>query len=90
MLILLVSLPGDLGLHCVSLGSGSQSPLSVQVVEFGPVSIIPGAQVKFTVTPSNAGPGSLNSKRLIKLSVSLFGLPQLAEDVYKPNNQKYL
>ena len=62
-----------------------QSPLSVQVVELGPVSVSRGAQVKFTVTPSNAGPGSLNSKRLIELSVSLIGSTQLAKDVYKPN-----
>jgi hypothetical protein len=42
----------DLPVHTGSLGSGSHSPVSVQVVEFGPISASPGGQLKLKVVPS--------------------------------------
>ena len=38
--------------HCSPLGSGSHSPVSVQVVELGPMSDSSGGQLKVIVIPS--------------------------------------
>ena len=41
----------DLPIHIASLGSGSHSPVSVQVVELGPISARPGGHLKVKVVP---------------------------------------
>ena len=41
----------DLPIHTASLGSGSHSPVSVQVVELGPISARPRGQLKVKVVP---------------------------------------
>ena len=41
----------DLPIHTASLGSGSHSPVSVQVVELGPTSARSGGHLKVKVAP---------------------------------------
>ena len=42
----------DLPIHTASLGSGSHSPVFVQVVELGPISARPEGHLKVKVAPS--------------------------------------
>ena len=41
----------DLPIHIASLGSGSHSPVSMQVVELGPISARPEGHLKVKVVP---------------------------------------